>query len=109
MKLLIFQNPYKFLSIFLRLWKYFFEKNWGLHRAIFGWITQKILVCDMKSCDKNLNKIRNVTFTCKNIQIFKNVKIIEKIRIGSKKLINSFKIKIKMGHKVIYGNFFFCY
>ena len=44
------------------------KKNWN--HATFSAITRKILRCDMESCYKNISKIRNVAFICKNFQIF---------------------------------------
>ena len=43
-------------------------KNWDYNHATVSIITQKILVCDMKSCYKKTSEIRNVTLMFQNFQ-----------------------------------------
>ena len=95
MNLLIFQNPYEFFQFFLRLWKYRFrKKNWGYYRATVGSITQKILVSDIESFNRNISKIRNVTFNFQNLKNnSQKRKKIGKIHMDFEISINSFEIK----------------
>ena len=85
-----------------------FLTNSGYNCATVGSITQKIFVCDMNFCYKNVSKIRNVTFISKNFQsILKNVTKIEKTHMESEKSLNLFKIKKGIDHRIIYGTIFF--
>ena len=76
MNLMISQNPYEFFQFCFTFLKIpFFEKNWCYNRATVNSITQKILVCDIESCYRNISEIRNVTSIFQNCQkIFKNSK-----------------------------------
>ena len=64
-----------------------FEKNRSYNCATISLIRRKILVGDMEFCERNISKLRNVTFTLKNFRKLKNK--IDKIHTDSKKLINS--------------------
>ena len=77
---------------FFCFWKYRYrKKNWGYNRATVNSVTQKILVSDMESCEKNIPKICNIRALLK---IFKNVKKrLKKLLWVLKILINSFEIK----------------
>ena len=61
--LLNFQNPYEFKNFFFTFMKIQFLKK--IQAITLRSITRKILVCDIKSCDKDISKIFNVTFTFK--------------------------------------------
>ena len=55
---LIFQNWCVFFFCF---WKFRLKKSEDYVCVTVGWISQKILECDLESCYKNLSKIRNVS------------------------------------------------
>ena len=71
-----------FSGFFLLFWKYrFWIKNRAYNSATVSSTTRKILVCDMKSCYKNIFKIRSFFKIRKKIS--KNVIRIEKIHVDS--------------------------
>ena len=70
MKLLIFLNTLEFFENFLTFLKISFRTKFQDHnRETVGSITQNILKCNTKSCQKTISKIRDVSFIFQN---FKN-------------------------------------
>ena len=72
------------ISMFMKIT--FLKKNWDYNRVTVSPIIQKILVCDIESCYKDISEILNVTFSFQNLQnVFQNRKEIEKIHMESKR------------------------
>ena len=105
----LFRIHTNFFNCFLSFLKIpFLKKNGGHKLATIRAITREIFLCDMESWYKNLSKIRSVTFIFDNLKyFFQKRKIIEKIQIYSEKSINSFEMKKRIGHLIIYETIFF--
>ena len=82
MNVIIFQNRYKCLNFVFTVFEntVFEKKNQGFNRKNVSTITRKILECNMKSCYKNISKIRNV-FILQNFEKKKIKNVIKKGKI----------------------------